>query len=59
MNSFYLEIEETTQVYFQIIEQKLVLMLLHISLANHNHLQGATNVEEIYRIIKTHCCAFS
>lgn len=36
----------TTLVYFQLIEWTLVLMLLHISVSNHSHLQGVTNVEK-------------
>lgn len=36
----------TTLVYFQLIERTLVLMLLHTSIANHSHLQGAKNVEK-------------
>jgi hypothetical protein len=40
--------------YSSQLSEQLLLMLLHVSAANHSHLQGATNFEAIYSAYA--CC---
>jgi hypothetical protein len=46
----YKTFETGTQVFIQ-LSAHLALLLLHVSAANCSHLQGATNVEDMYNVL--------